>query len=1411
MEKLASKLRDNAEALAEAYGNRLRDVAGYGHLPTSERIEAARYDLELIIESVKDEDPAPLVEFLEGSAGKRLGDSFAPRSLLQVLSALEETLMPQVDEAEAAKLVWRILSQARDTVSQRVVDEFRDREQLFRSLVENAHGGVFLVDDNYQFVYANERLCEILGYSRHQIIGMDFREVLDDASKELVARRYVRRRQGKDVPSRYELSVVRQDGERRRLEMRTGLVEAPGGAMRTMAQVLDITERKQVEQTLRQSEQRYRALFERVPVGLYRTTPAGEILDVNPALVDMLNYPDRETLLEATAFDLFADPDDRLQERALMEEQGIVRGLEMKMRRYTGEIIWARDTARVIEGDAGREVWQGSLVDITEQKETEQALRESEARTRALLDAIPDMMFRLDRDGTFLDFKAAREGELALPPEAFMGQKITDVLPPPVARPTMEHLAHVLDTGEPTMFEYQLPAQEGDELRDYEARMVLSGDDEVLSIIRDITAPKRMERQIRESLERRSQQVVTSTEIAQDIAAAPALDELFRRVVTLVAERFGYYHAQIFRYEPAVDAVVLVTGYGEAGEKLLAEGYRMEPGEGVIGTAVVTGESVLASDVSEFNGWVYNEHLPETQSELAVPIVWQDEVLGILDVQSETVGALTEEDQIVLEGLCGQIAIAIQNAQLRQEMEKNLGELERLTRLMSREGWEGLLREERPAAYRFEEMDVTPDDDLWVPEMALAAERQDLVSPAEAEDARAVAPLSVRGEMIGALGVQGASEHPLSPDELSLLESASEQIALALESARLFQQTQEALAEQQRLVAILETVPDLVAVADIEGRLTYLNPGGREMLGFDEQSALDNLRVRDLYLERGRQRLDEEILPTLKEEGVWQGEVMAKAQDGHQVPVLQVVVLHERADGGLEYFTVARDITDRKRVEAEREETLREMERLTRAMSREGWEEFRRERETRSYWFDRSSVVSADELWTPEIELAAEQNEAVMPKGEGQNAAAVAPLSVRGEVIGALGIQDDPERPLSLDELALVEAVSEQVASAMESARLFEQTQVARAEAETLYNVSRSLITAEEPREMLEAVAEPAFKTGARVATLFYVDTNAEGEPEWAETAAHIEASGETIPAGERYHLPDFALGGLLIASPDRPQLIPDIEQPHDGLDASSRQALRAMQARAAAVVPLTLGERWLGILTLTWPEPHPFSSQEERLYSAVAPQLATLIENQRLFERTQEALEEVEATHRLYLREQWEQFVPAQVSPIYERSRRDLQPLDGDLPREVEQAMQHGKVVVSSDGDRESALVAPLTLRGEVIGALGLQDPEGERQWTEEEQLLVESVAEQLALALENARLLEETQRRAQRDHLVADITSEVRASSDMEGILRTAVRELGTVLDVDRARIHLRTEAEELESEGETRGSTIESSTEV
>jgi GAF domain-containing protein len=110
-----------------------------------------------------------------------------------------------------------------------------------------------------------------------------------------------------------------------------------------------------------------------------------------------------------------------------------------------------------------------------------------------------------------------------------------------------------------------------------------------------------------------------------------------------------------------------------------------------------------------------------------------------------------------------------------------------------------------------------------------------------------------------------------------------------------------------------------------------------------------------------------------------------------------------------------------------------------------------------------------------------------------------------------------------------------------------------------------------------------------------------------------------------------------------------------------------------------------------------------------------------------------------------------------------------------------------TGDGAAEAALVAPIQLRGEVIGALGLQEIADGRTWTRDEVALVEAVADQMALAIENIRLLDETRQRAQRDRLIADITAQVRASMDVERIMRTAVRGLGTALGTNRAYIRL------------------------
>ncbi|MBI4759389.1 MAG: PAS domain S-box protein [Chloroflexi bacterium] len=127
---------------------------------------------------------------------------------------------------------------------------------------------------------------------------------------------------------------------------------------------------------LEEAETRYQSLLERVPIGLYRTTPAGQILDANPALMEMLGYPDRESLLAVNVEDIFVAPEDRRQWQALMEREGIARGFEMQLRRRDGTVIWVRDSARAVRDADGRALYyEGSLEDITEHKQRERELK----------------------------------------------------------------------------------------------------------------------------------------------------------------------------------------------------------------------------------------------------------------------------------------------------------------------------------------------------------------------------------------------------------------------------------------------------------------------------------------------------------------------------------------------------------------------------------------------------------------------------------------------------------------------------------------------------------------------------------------------------------------------------------------------------------------------------------------------------------------------------------------------------------------------------------------------------------------------------------------------------------------------------------------------------------------------------
>ncbi|WP_334877191.1 sensor histidine kinase [Nostoc sp.] len=156
----------------------------------------------------------------------------------------------------------------------------------------------------------------------------------------------------------------------------------------------------------------------------------------------------------------------------------------------SGKLKWIQGTSQPELEEDGDFLWHGLVMDITDRKQAQEKLQESEARYKAILDAIPDLMFRISRDGEYLDLKS--EGaNITLSREEIVGKNLQELLPSDVAAISQVAIAKTLDSGILQTCEYQLPTSLG--VRDYEARLVVSGTDEVLAIVRDITDRKQGE------------------------------------------------------------------------------------------------------------------------------------------------------------------------------------------------------------------------------------------------------------------------------------------------------------------------------------------------------------------------------------------------------------------------------------------------------------------------------------------------------------------------------------------------------------------------------------------------------------------------------------------------------------------------------------------------------------------------------------------------------------------------------------------------------------------------------------------------------------------------------------------------------------------------------------------------------
>ena len=232
---------------------------------------------------------------------------------------------------------------------------------------------------------------------------------------------------------------------------------------------------------------------------------------------------------------------------------------------------------------------------------------------------------------------------------------------------------------------------------------------------------------------------------------------------------------------------------------------------------------------------------------------------------------------------------------------------------------------------------------------------------------------------------------------------------------------------------------------------------------------------------------------------------------------------------------------------------------------------------------------------------------------------------------------------------------------------------------------------------------------------------------------------------------------------------------------------------RSEMAIPLNARGVTIGVLDVQSVKTGEFTQNVIGILGILGDQVAIAIENARLFTRTQQALTDAQTLYNQYLQKEWKSFRGKAVNFGYQQSATGGKPLEAPMESdEIKQAVQRGEIVLGDNGSQtEPVIIVPIKLRGETIGVLNIKAPEKNRRWSRDEINMIESVSERLGLALENARLFEETNRRAERERVVSEITGKIRSVNDPQVMIQTALEELRNVLGASRVQVIPQTSA--------------------
>jgi len=328
------------------------------------------------------------------------------------------------------------------TERKRMEREIREATKRFEKIAEMGEDGIIVFDEESRIEFANQMASEIMGFHKDQILGREFFSLIGKRDEEFLEE-MVMRGEGLGQKVCTEMSLHISPGQVKETEVCLAPTQSEDGRIKTYAYIRDITERKKFEKALRESEEKYRNLFERVRHGLFISTKEGYFLDCNQAMWGLLGYEDKEGFLKIDIIkDLYVNPEDRKTFMELVEKLGFIKDFEVEFKKKNGERITVLLTATAKRDEKGTIIgYEGLNIDITDRKRMEKKLKEANDFLMNLIESSVDGIIVTDMKGDILIFNKGAENLLGYQGEEVVEKmNIRSIYQPGVAKEVMDKL-----------------------------------------------------------------------------------------------------------------------------------------------------------------------------------------------------------------------------------------------------------------------------------------------------------------------------------------------------------------------------------------------------------------------------------------------------------------------------------------------------------------------------------------------------------------------------------------------------------------------------------------------------------------------------------------------------------------------------------------------------------------------------------------------------------------------------------------------------------------------------------------------------------------------------------------------------------------------------------------------------------